>query len=137
MNCGNPNPCRNWVNEHGSCVGIVELMDILEKVVGEIAANRKRDMPRVEQLSNNEWHIDARVLISEVNMALDTQIPTDQCDTIGGFILLLLGRLPQTGEKVEYEDFEFNIDQVFQISYFWYPSYEKNCKKNSAIKRLK
>ena len=45
-------------------------------------------MPRVEQLSSNEWHIDARVLISEVNMALDTQIPTDQCDTIGGFILM-------------------------------------------------
>ncbi len=48
-------------------------------------------MPRVEQLSSNEWHIDARVLISEVNMALDTQIPTDQCDTIGGFILMFSG----------------------------------------------
>ena len=107
-------PAAIVVNEHGSCVGLVELMDILEKVVGEIAANRKRDMPRVEQLSSNEWHIDARVLISEVNMALDIQIPTDQCDTIGGFILMLLGRLPQTGEKVEYEDFEFNIDQVFK-----------------------
>lgn len=107
-------PAAIVVNEHGSCVGIVELMDILEKVVGEITANRKRDMPHVEQLSGNEWHIDARVLISEVNMALDTQIPTDQCDTIGGFILMLLGRLPQTGEKVEYEDFEFSIDQVFK-----------------------
>lgn len=107
-------PAAIVVNEHGSCVGIVELMDILEKVVGEITANRKRDMPRVEQLSSNEWHIDARALISEVNMTLDTEIPTDQCDTIGGFILMLLGRLPQTGEKVEYEDFEFNIDQVFK-----------------------
>ena len=107
-------PAAIVVNEHGSCVGIVELMDILEKVVGEIAANRKRDMPHIEQLSSNEWHLDARVLISEVNMALDTQIPTDQCDTIGGFILMLLGRLPQIGEKVEYEEFEFSIDQVFK-----------------------
>ena len=107
-------PAAIVVNEHGSCVGIVELMDIFEKIVGEIAANRKRDTPRVEQLSSNEWHIDARVLISEVNIALDTQIPTDRCDTIGGFILMLLGRLPQTGEKVEYEDFEFDIDKVFK-----------------------
>lgn len=107
-------PAAIVVNEHGSCVGIIELMDILEKVVGKIVANRKRDMPHVEQLSGNEWHIDARVLISEVNMALDTQIPTDRCDTLGGFILMLLGRLPQTGEKVEYEGFEFNIDQVFK-----------------------
>lgn len=107
-------PAAIVVNEHGSCVGIVELMDILEKVTGEIAANRKRDMPRVEQLSRNEWHIDARVLISEVNTALDIQIPTDRCDTIGGFILMLLGRLPQQGEKVEYEGIEFNMDQVLK-----------------------
>ena len=107
-------PAAIVVNEHGSCVGIVELMDILEKVIGEIAANRKRDMPRVEQLGRNEWHIDARVLISEVNTALDIQIPTDQCDTIGGFILMVLGRLPQQGEKVEYEDLEFNMDQVLK-----------------------
>ena len=107
-------PAAIVINEHGSCVGIIELMDILEKVVGEIVASRKRDMPHVEQLNGNEWHIDARVLISEVNTALDIQIPTDQCDTIGGFILMLLGQLPQTGEKVEYEGFEFNIDQVFK-----------------------
>ena len=105
-------PAAIVVNEHGSCVGIVELIDILEKVVGEIEANRKRDTPRVEQLGGNEWRIDARVLISEVNTALDIQIPTDRCDTIGGFILMLLGRLPQKGEKVEYEDFEFNVDEV-------------------------
>ncbi len=102
------------VNERGSCVGIVELMDILEKVVGEITTNRKRDTPHIEQLGENEWHLDARVLISEVNMALDTQIPTDQCDTIGGFILLVLGRLPEKDEKVEYEDLEFNVDEVFK-----------------------
>ena len=107
-------PVAIVVNEHGSCVGIVELIDILEKVVGEITTNRKRDTPRVQQLGKSEWRIDARVLISEVNTALDTQIPTDRCDTIGGFILILLGRLPEKGEKVEYEDFEFNVDEVFK-----------------------
>lgn len=105
-------PAGVVVNEHGSCVGVVELVDVLEKVVGEIAANRKRDTPRIEEIGRSEWHIDARILISQVNMALDTEIPTDQCDTIGGFILMLLGRLPQQGEKVEYGDLEFNIDEV-------------------------
>ena len=107
-------PIAIVVNEHGSCIGIVELMDILEKFVGEIATNRKRDTPRVEQLGRSEWKIDARVLISEVNVALNIQIPTERCDTIGGFILLLLGRLPEKGEKIEYEDFEFNVDEVFK-----------------------
>ena len=105
-------PAGIVVNEHGSCVGVVELVDVLEKIVGAIAANRKRDTPRIEETERGEWHIDARVLIPEVNMALDTHIPTDQCDTIGGFILMLLGRLPQQGEEIEYEDLEFTIDEV-------------------------
>lgn len=107
-------PVAVVVNEHGSCIGVVELVDVLEKVVGEIVSNRKRDTPRIEEIGRGEWGIDARVLIPEVNMALDTQIPTDQCDTIGGFILTLLGRLPQKDETIEYEALEFNIEEVFK-----------------------
>lgn len=107
-------PVAIVVNEHGSCVGVVELADVLEKVVGEITANRKRDTPRIEEIGRSEWCIDGRVLISEVNMALDTQIPTERSDTIGGFIFTLLGQLPQQGETVEYDALEFNIDEVFK-----------------------
>ena len=106
-------PAAIVVNEHGSCIGIVELIDILEKVVGDITANRKRDTPRIEKLGNNQWRIDARALIVDVNIALNTQIPTDWCGTLGGFILVLLGRLPQKGEKIEYVGYEFMIEEVF------------------------
>ena len=44
---------------------------------------------------------------------LGISIATNRCDTIGGFILMLLGRLPRAGEKVGYEGFEFNIEEVF------------------------
>lgn len=109
-------PAAIVVNEHGSCIGVVELMDILEKVIGEVTANRKRSTPHIEKLGRHDWRIDARMLIADVNKALDTRIPTDQCDTIGGFILLLLGRFPQKGETIEYEDFEFNIDAVVKYN---------------------
>ena len=122
-------PVAIVVNEHGSCIGTVELMDILEKFVGEIVTNRKREMPRVEQLGRSEWRIDARVLISEVNMVLNTQIPTERCNTIGGFILMLLGRLPEKGETVEYEDFEFNIDEVFKYRISGIRAVKKNANK--------
>ena len=107
-------PAAIVVNEHGSCVGIVELIDILEKVVGSIMSNRKRNTPSIEKFGNNQWRIDARALIVDVNISLNTQIPTDWCDTIGGFILILLGRLPQKGEKIEYEGYEFNIEDIFE-----------------------
>ena len=107
-------PAAIVVNEHGSCVGIVELIDILEKVVGAIMSNRKRNTPSIEKFGSNQWRIDARALIVDVNISLNTQIPTDWCDTIGGFILILLGRLPQKGEKIEYEGYEFNIEDIFE-----------------------
>lgn len=107
-------PAAIVVNEHGSCVGIVELIDIIEKIVGDITANLKRNSPRVEKLGNDQWRIDARALIVDVNLSLNTQIPTDWCDTIGGFILALLGRFPQKGEKIEHEGYEFNIEEVFE-----------------------
>ena len=124
-------PVAIVVNEHGSCIGIVELIDILEKFVGEIATNRKREMPRVEQLGRSEWRIDARVLISEVNAALNIRIPTERCDTIGGFVLMLLGRLPEKGEKVEYEDFEFNVDEVFKYRISGIRVLKKNASKTT------
>ncbi|MDE0018266.1 CBS domain-containing protein [Candidatus Poribacteria bacterium] len=107
-------PIAIVVNEHGSCVGIVELIDILERIIGKVAANRKRTTPHIEKLGTSDWRIDARMLITDVNKVLDIQIPTDQCDTIGGFVLLLLGHLPQKGEKVVYEDVEFNIEAAFK-----------------------
>ena len=107
-------PAAVVVNEHGSCIGIVELVDILEKVVGKITTNRRRDTPRIEKLGNNDWRIDARALIVDVNIQLNIEIPTDRCDTLGGFVLMLLGRLPQKGEKLEHENLEFTVDEVFK-----------------------
>ena len=107
-------PIAIVVNEHGSCIGIVELIDILERIIGKVAANRKRTTPHIEKLGANDWRIDARMLITDANKVLDIRIPADQCDTIGGFVLMLLGHLPQKGEKVVYEDVEFNIEAAFK-----------------------
>ena len=107
-------PIAIVVNEHGSCVGIVELIDILERIIGKVVANRKRTHPHIEKLGTSDWRIDARMLITDVNKVLDIRIPTDQCDTIGGFVLMLLGHLPQKGEKVVYEEVEFNIEAAFK-----------------------
>ena len=63
-------PAAIVVNEHGSCVGVVELVDILEKVIGKVTANRRRDTPHIEKLGKSDWRIDARMLIADVNKAL-------------------------------------------------------------------
>ena len=106
-------PVTVVIDEHGSCVGFVGLEDLLEQVVGEIRYSHKRQPLHIEALGNNSWTLDARTPIDIVNITLGTNIPKDDCDTIGGFMLKTIGRLPEQGEKVAYDTIEYIVDEVF------------------------
>ncbi len=106
-------PVTIIIDEHGSCVGFIGLDDLLEQIVGEIRYSHKRQPLHVEALGNNSWTLDARTPIDIVNTTLITNIPKDRSDTIGGFILKLIGRLPEQGEKVTYDTIEYTVDEVF------------------------
>ena len=106
-------PVAIIIDEYGSCVGFIGLDDLFEQIVGEIQHNHKRRVLHVEQLGNNSWTLDARTPIDIVNTTLDTNIPKDRYDTIGGFMLKLIGRLPEQGEKVTYDTIEYTVDEVF------------------------
>ena len=108
-----PEPVAIIIDEHGSCVGFVGLEDLLEQIVGEIHYNQKRRVLHIEQLGNNSWTLDARAPIGIINKTLETNIPKDRYDTIGGFMLKLIGRLPEQGEKVTYDAIEYTVDEVF------------------------
>ena len=106
-------PVTIIIDEHGSCVGFIGLDDLLEQIVGEIRYSHKRQPLHVEALGNNSWTLDARTPIDIVNTTLTTNIPKDRSDTIGGFILKLIGRLPEQGERVTYDTIEYTVDEVF------------------------
>ena len=106
-------PIAIIIDEHAGCVGFATLEDIFEQIVGEIRYNHKRHTPPVELLDNGSWVVDARTSIEAINSSLGTDIPRDRCDTIGGFILKLFGRLPEQGETIHYHGFEFTIEEVF------------------------
>ena len=106
-------PVTIIIDEHGSCVGFIGLDGLLEQIVGEIRYSHKRQPLHVEALGNNSWTLDARTPIDIINTTLITNIPKDRSDTIGGFILKLIGRLPEQGEKVTYDTIEYTVDEVF------------------------
>ena len=111
--CGSTEPVAAVIGEHAGCTGFVTLDDILELIVGEMRYNHKRHTPHAELVGNDHWSLDARTSIDVVNDELDVDIPKDRCDTIGGFILAQLGRLPERGEKVLYDNVEFMVEDVF------------------------
>lgn len=99
------------IDEHGGCVGIVTLENILEQIVGEISYESALDQ-RIEETGEMSWVIDAKTNIDHVNETLRTDIPKEQYDTIGGFLLKMIGHLPKQGEKIEYKGKEFSVAEV-------------------------
>lgn len=101
------------VDEHGSVVGLITLEDLLEEVVGDITDEYDtEESPQVEQLNENEWRVDARMPIDEVNEQLNLEFPYGDWDTLGGLLIDTFERVPARGEAVEINGYRVWVEQT-------------------------
>lgn len=97
------------VDEYGGTSGIVTLEDILEEIVGEIRDEYDKEAPLIRKTEKNEYTIAGRAGLHDLNELLKINLPTDEVDTLGGFLYNLVGRVPGEGEEVEYAGVLFRI----------------------------
>jgi CBS domain containing-hemolysin-like protein len=89
------------IDEWGSVEGLITIEDILEEIVGEIQDEFDEGEAAIEQIGDDLYAVDGRIPITEVNEHFDLDLPHEDFDTIGGFILGSLGRPPEVGDTVE------------------------------------
>ncbi len=97
------------MDEYGGTSGLVTVEDIIEEIVGEIRDEFDVDETNeIEQLNDNTYVVDAKVLITEINDLLGTEILEDDIDTIGGWILTE-NYDATAGDIIEFENYQFKI----------------------------
>ena len=101
------------VDEYGGTSGLVTIEDVLEEIVGEIQDEHDTEEelpPAIARVGDDRWEMDARFQIYDLNEMLETTLPEDDdFDTIAGFMLERLGRVPETGETVEDLGLRFEV----------------------------
>jgi putative hemolysin len=101
------------IDEYGGTAGLVTIEDILEEIVGEIQDEYDQgEEALIQPAGDNEWSIDARTNLSDINDLLECNIPIDESDTLGGFIYESLGKVPLPGDEVQREDLRFKVVNV-------------------------
>lgn len=101
-------------DEYGGISGLVTIEDLLESIVGNMQDEYDDEEEEIAQVNETTFHIDGTTDIEEVEELLEIKFPEGEYDTIGGFIMAQIGRIPAEDERPEvlYENCRFTVDAV-------------------------
>nr|WP_290669681.1 hemolysin family protein [Ardenticatena sp.] len=101
------------LDEYGGTAGMVTLEDILEEIFGEIQDEFDTEIsPVFVDKEQKRLCVRGDVLISDLNEWLDLYLDNDEVDTIAGYVLLQLGRLPEEGESIPLGEKQARIEKM-------------------------
>lgn len=103
------------IDEYGGFSGIVTVEDIIEQVMGNIDDEYDEEEEIIEKVDDNLYLVDGDVSIDDLDEELGIELESSSSETIGGFIIDILGEIPDEhdiGRVVEFEDYKFKIMSV-------------------------
>jgi CBS domain containing-hemolysin-like protein len=100
------------IDEYGGTAGLVTVKDILEEIVGEMHDEFDDERPLIETHEKDAHLVDGRILIEEFNDFFDLQLPTEDVDTLGGWICARTELPLEVNRKISYEGYDFIITEA-------------------------
>lgn len=100
------------LDEYGGTAGLVTLEDLIEEIVGDIDDEFDDEVSDISDLDPDTYLIQGSTHLSDVNDRLGLNLTSEDFDSIGGFIIGVLGRLPESGESLEFENLNITVLDV-------------------------
>ncbi|WP_055665128.1 hemolysin family protein [Desnuesiella massiliensis] len=102
------------IDEYGAFNGVVTIEDLIEEVMGNIFDEYDENNDNIIKLDDTNYLVDGFTDIDDINEALNLNLPSEIFDTIGGFLIDLLGYIPKSNEKsiIEYNNLNFTVEKV-------------------------
>ena len=102
------------VDEYGGTAGIVTIEDLIEEIMGNIFDEYDVEDVNIEQLDNNTFLIDGSTSLDLVSQYLEVELPTEEYETLSGFMIGQLGRIPKKGDNptLEFNGLLFKVEKA-------------------------
>ncbi len=101
------------IDEFGGTAGIVTIEELVEEIVGRLSDQWSEEIPLAERVGKDTYLVDAQSRVDEINEEMSLWIPErEEYETLAGFLLYKMGRIPNVGDKYEYRGLRFVIREM-------------------------
>jgi CBS domain containing-hemolysin-like protein len=97
------------IDEYGGMAGVVTMEDLVEEIVGDLNDDLGHDERELKTIDEHTSVVEGQIRVEDVNEELDLDIPEGDYETLAGFILTRLGRLPAVGDGLTYKNVRLTV----------------------------